>query len=52
SLQIGDACFMLKWYTLDKKIWKYLFIIMKRSKRPLKITAMKISTVSLAAFAT
>lgn len=41
---------MSKWYALDKKACKYLFIIMERSKRPLRITTMKISALSLTAF--
>ncbi|KAF2904118.1 hypothetical protein ILUMI_02071 [Ignelater luminosus] len=52
SLQIKDACFMSKWYAFDKKACKYLFIIMERSKRPLRISAIKLSTLSLTAFGT
>ncbi|KAF2904111.1 hypothetical protein ILUMI_02064 [Ignelater luminosus] len=52
SLQIRDACYMAKWYAFDKKTCKYLFIIMERSKRPLRITTMKIYALSLTAFAT
>lgn len=42
---------MSKWYLIDPKACKYLFIVMERSKRPLRITAMKLSALSLTAFA-
>ncbi|KAF2904110.1 hypothetical protein ILUMI_02063, partial [Ignelater luminosus] len=51
SLKIKDACYMSQWYAIDTKVCKYLFIMMERSKRPLRITAIKISTLSLIAFA-
>ncbi|KAF2904104.1 hypothetical protein ILUMI_02057, partial [Ignelater luminosus] len=51
SLQIGHACYMSEWYLSNNRTRKYLFIIMERSKRPLKITTMKISALSLSAFA-
>ncbi|KAF2904855.1 hypothetical protein ILUMI_01326 [Ignelater luminosus] len=51
SFKIGEACFMSKWYMSDNRVRKYLFIIMERCKRPMKITVMKISILSLAAFA-
>nr|AUF73009.1 odorant receptor [Anoplophora chinensis] len=50
SLQIGDACYMSKWYEFSPRTNKILFLIMERSKRPLTISAYKFSVLSMSAY--
>ncbi|KAK5647660.1 hypothetical protein RI129_002552 [Pyrocoelia pectoralis] len=50
SVEIGDACYKIDWYHRDKSVGQFLFIIMERSKRPLTVTTVKLSTLSLTAF--
>lgn len=41
---------MSEWYRFGPKINRALWIIMERSKRPLRLTAAKLFTVSLETF--
>ncbi|KAK5647662.1 hypothetical protein RI129_002554 [Pyrocoelia pectoralis] len=50
SVQLGEACYKIDWYNRDKSVGQFLFIIMERSKRPLTVTTVKLSTLSLTAF--
>ncbi|KAK5647664.1 hypothetical protein RI129_002556 [Pyrocoelia pectoralis] len=50
SVQIGEACYKIDWYNRDKSVGQFLFIIMERSKRPLTVTTVKLSTLSLTSF--
>ncbi|KAF5271728.1 hypothetical protein FQA39_LY08051 [Lamprigera yunnana] len=47
SIQVGEACYQFDWYTVGKSARIYLFIMMERSKRPLIITTMKFSNLSI-----
>ncbi|KAF2896167.1 hypothetical protein ILUMI_10008, partial [Ignelater luminosus] len=51
SVQVREACYMTNWELSGNEVRKYLFLIMERSKRPLKITTMKYSVLSLTTFA-
>ncbi|KAK4885197.1 hypothetical protein RN001_001468 [Aquatica leii] len=50
STKISDACYNCNWYERGPLVRTYLFMIMERCKRPLNITTLKLSNVSLTAF--
>ncbi|KAK5647661.1 hypothetical protein RI129_002553 [Pyrocoelia pectoralis] len=50
SVQVGEACYKFTWYNNGSSVGKYIFLIMERSKRPLSITVVKLTTLSLATF--
>ncbi|KAK9686112.1 7tm Odorant receptor [Popillia japonica] len=50
SAEIGESCYLSEWYTCNLSVRKSIFIIMERSKRPLVISALKFSILSLTAF--
>ncbi|KAF2887261.1 hypothetical protein ILUMI_18912 [Ignelater luminosus] len=51
SGQLGEACYMSNWELSGNEVRLYLFMIMERSKKPLRITTMKLSELSLTTFA-
>nr|QBB72962.1 odorant receptor [Protaetia brevitarsis] len=51
SVQIGEACYFSQWYTCTADVKRSIFIIMEKSRRPLAITALKFTTLSLETFA-
>lgn len=50
SLNIGDACYLSEWYDCSESAKNELLIIMQRTRKPLKITTLGLSTLSLATF--
>ncbi|KAB0790785.1 hypothetical protein PPYR_15295 [Photinus pyralis] len=50
SVKIGEACYKFNWCDSGTPVRQTLFIIMERSKRPLTITTVKLSTLSLSAY--
>lgn len=46
-----QACYECNWYEYELSVRKTIFIIMERSKRPMKLTAAKFATLSLQSFA-
>ncbi|KAF2894897.1 hypothetical protein ILUMI_11275, partial [Ignelater luminosus] len=47
SEKIRDACYMSEWTNCGPSVRRTLFIIMERSKRPLRLTAAKFVVLSL-----
>ncbi|GLV41243.1 Odorant receptor 83a [Carabus blaptoides fortunei] len=50
STTVGDAVYMSDWHRFGPRVNKLLFIIMERSKRPLRLTAGKLFQLSLDTF--
>ncbi|KAI4464842.1 odorant receptor [Holotrichia oblita] len=49
STEIGESCYLSDWYTCNLSVRKSIFIVMERSRRPLVISALKFSILSLTA---
>lgn len=47
---LNEAIYLSRWYEYDVKCRKSLIILMERSKRPMVVTAGKITTVTIATF--
>ncbi|XP_069360161.1 odorant receptor 13a-like [Maniola hyperantus] len=50
SRKVGESAFLCKWYDMDKKSKKTIFILMLRSNKPQKLTAYKFSVISYQSF--
>lgn len=50
SSAIGEAVYMSEWYRFGTEVNRALWIIMERSKRPMKLTAVKLFALSLDTF--
>ncbi|XP_061714850.1 odorant receptor 4-like [Cydia pomonella] len=50
SMEVSNAMYNSKWYTVNAKVAKHLYVVQMRAQKPSKLTAYSYADVNLKAF--